>query len=102
MASHDHGAQEAHAHEPHGFGVYIVTWLALLALTAVTVVVAGMHAGNLSVFIALLIASVKATIVILWFVHLKEESGLFKVFVFVCFATFAIFIGITFVDILFR
>lgn len=89
-------------HEEGGFGVYLLTWLALLVLTAITVTVAGMHLGGLSVFVALLIASIKASVVVTWFMHLKHEQPVFKIMVFVCLGTFAIFIGITFVDILFR
>lgn len=89
-------------HPQSGYGMYLVTWLSLLVLTAVTVTAAGMSLGAFSVAMALLIASVKASVVLSFFMHLKYESTIFKVFFFVAIATFAIFIGITFVDIPFR
>ena len=95
---HDHHDQ----HEPISYGLFVIVWLALLVLTALTVTVAGMHLGALSVTVALLVASVKASIVMWFFMHLKYEKPVYKTMVFVCLATFAIFIGITFLDIPFR
>lgn len=89
-------------HEHGGYGIYILTWLALLVLTAITVVVAGMHLGNLSVLTALVIASIKAGVVLSFFMHLKYEATVFKTMFFCAIGTFAIFIGLTFFDVLFR
>jgi len=97
---HSNESHEEHAHS--GFGMYLTTWLALLVLTALTVGVAGMKLGNLSVFVAVLIAAIKSTIVTLFFMHLKNESTTLKVMVIVCLVTFAIFVGITFTDYPFR
>ena len=85
-----------------GYRIYVLTWISLLILTAITVSVAGMHLGNLSVFAAVLIAAVKAGIVLNFFMHLKYESALFKVMVYVALVALSVFIGITFFDILFR
>ena len=89
-------------HEPTGFDVYVLTWVALLILTAITVTVAGMHLGKLSVLTAVVIAAVKASIVLNIFMHLKYESKLLKIFVFVTIAVLTVFIGLTFTDILYR
>ena len=89
-------------HQHHGYGVYLVTWLTLLVLTVITVTVAGMSLGSLSVFTAVFIAAVKASAVLYFFMHLREESTLFKVMVFVSLTTLTIFIGLTFFDTLFR
>ena len=98
MDHHDTHAE----HENSGYGIYLLTWIALLALTAITVAVAGMHLGTLSVTVAVLIAGIKATVVLLFFMHLKYESTLFKTMVLVTIGTFVIFIGLTFFDVLFR
>lgn len=84
------------------YGLFVLTWLALLALTALTVTVAGMHLGGLSVAVALIVAAIKATVVLLFFMHLKYERPVFRTMLFVCIGTFAIFIGITFLDMPFR
>ncbi|HEX5133554.1 MAG TPA: cytochrome C oxidase subunit IV family protein [Candidatus Krumholzibacteria bacterium] len=97
--SHEH---EAHAHEPVGYGSYILTWLALLVLTAMTVTAAGMHFGSLSVLVALAIAMVKASIVLFLFMHLKYEDRIFHRLLMIVIAAMVIFIGLTFTDTLFR
>jgi cytochrome c oxidase subunit 4 len=75
MEKHDY----YHEHS-HGYGIYILVWLALLALT---VIIAGMNIGRFTVATALIIASVKAYLVLTIFMHLRSESKAFKVFVFV-------------------
>jgi cytochrome c oxidase subunit 4 len=89
-------------HEPSGYDVYVLTWVALLMLTAITVTVAGMHLGKLSALAAVLIAAIKASLVLYLFMHLKYENRLFRTMVYITLATFTVFIGITFLDILFR
>ena len=61
--SHDAGHHEEAHHEPTGYGMYFVTWFALIFLTAITVTAAGLHLGNAGVLVALLIATVKASMV---------------------------------------
>lgn len=89
-------------HEPVGYGVYFLTWFTLLLLTSITTTAAGLDFGGLSVFVALVIAGIKATIVLYLFMHLKYESTLFHILVFIVVVTLVIFIGLTFTDILFR
>ncbi|UCG51660.1 MAG: cytochrome C oxidase subunit IV family protein [Candidatus Latescibacterota bacterium] len=88
--------------EHTGFDVYVLTWVTLLILTAITVTVAGMHLGKLSVLVAVVVATVKAGVVLYFFMHLKYESALFKIMVYVALGTLMIFVGLTFFDILFR
>lgn len=89
-------------HEHAGYDVYVLAWVALLILTAVTVTVAGLHLGKLSVLTAVVIAAVKASLVLYFFMHLKYEKPLFRTMVFVTLGVLAIFIGLTFTDILYR
>jgi cytochrome c oxidase subunit 4 len=77
-------------------------WLALVVLTLVTVTVAGMDLGKLSVLTALAIAAVKGTLVVSYFMHLKYELPMFKVMFIVVIVVLAIFIGLTFFDPPFR
>ena len=87
MEKHDY----YHEHS-HGYGIYILVWLALLALTAVTVAIAGMNIGRFTVATALIIASVKAYLVLTIFMHLRSETKTFAVFVIVA----LFFLGISF------
>ncbi len=55
---------------------YAVVWVALLVLTATTVAVSYVNLGMMNVVVALLIASAKAALVALFFMHLKYENRL--------------------------
>lgn len=68
-------------HKAHGYGVYVLVWFALLALTGITVAVAGINFGGLTVATALIIASVKTYLVLTIFMHLRSETVVFKVFI---------------------
>jgi len=91
--------QDVHIVAPRTF---IAVWLVLLALTAVTVTVARMDLGAFSTLTAVVIASVKASLVLWFFMHLKYEQRLFKVLLLVPVVTLAVIIGLTFVDVLYR
>lgn len=89
-------------HSLIGFGTYIMIWLALLLLTALTVTVAGLNLKNFTIIAAIFIAGFKSTLVLNYFMHLKYESPLFRNMVYVSVFTLVIIIGLTFTDISFR
>ena len=59
-----------------GVGTYILVWAALMVLTGLTVAASYVHLGMMNVVVALLIASAKASLVALFFMHLRHESRL--------------------------
>ena len=75
--------QVIHTEQSHGYGIYVLVWLGLLALTGLTVAVAGINIGGFTVATALIIASIKAYLVLTIFMHLRSESKTFRVFVLV-------------------
>lgn len=85
-----------------GADVYLLTWIALLMLTATTVTVAGLHLGRLSVLSSIAIAFVKATVVLSFFMHLKYERRMLKLLVYLVIGGIAALIALTFTDFLFR
>jgi cytochrome c oxidase subunit IV len=63
-------------HEHHsGPGKYVLVWVALMVLTLVTVITGRMHLPNFGLLLALVIATVKGTLVALYFMHLAEHQG---------------------------
>lgn len=82
--------------------VYILTWLALLALTGITIWVASLRLGAYSVLTALVVASLKAALVFFVFMHLKYEEPIFRIMLFVVIVTLTIIIALTFLDVGFR
>ena len=77
-------------------------WLALLALTALTVAITRVDLGGYKVIGALAIACAKAGLVIAVFMHMKYEGRLLRWLLFLTLTTLAIFIGFTFFDVLYR
>lgn len=61
------------------FNVYIKVLSALLVLTVVTVIAAQFHFGAFNTVIAMAIASVKAGLVLAFFMHLKYDDRLYLV-----------------------
>jgi cytochrome c oxidase subunit 4 len=53
---------------------YVIIWLALLAGTALTVIAAHINLGPFNAAVALIIATTKALLVALFFMHLKGAS----------------------------
>ncbi|MBW1684975.1 MAG: cytochrome C oxidase subunit IV family protein [Deltaproteobacteria bacterium] len=74
----------------------------LLALTATTVAASRMELGGLNIWMAILIASVKSTFVLLFFMHLKYEGRFIRrTFVATVF-TLAVLVSFLFWDVSFR
>ncbi len=94
-------AEESHSHEMT-YGTYIMVWLGLVALTAITVTIAGIHLGSLTLIAALVIASIKTVLVVTFFMHVKFDNITIKVFIFVCLLVFIIIMILTFTDLSFR
>ena len=81
---------------------YAIVWLALLALTGITIAVSAMRLGAFSMLASLVIASLKASLVLWFFMHLKYEQKLFKFLFLVPIVTLTVVIGLTFLDIRYR
>ena len=90
-----------HSHSS-GYGTYIMVWLGLIALTTLTVTIAGIHLGSITLFVAMLIAAIKSSLVINIFMHIKYEDTLFKFFLIVSFLTLLVIFILTFSDYLNR
>ena len=84
------------------YQTYAWVLIALLTLTFVTITVTWIDLSALTVLVAMIIASVKAYIVLTWFMHLKFESSLFRVFVIMVLTIYALVIILTFFDYLMR
>lgn len=84
------------------YRTYIFIWLALLVLTVVTWLVSYLNLGMMNVAVAMLIASLKASLVALFFMHLRHENRLVLAFALFPLGILLLIIGGTLVDILFR
>lgn len=53
---------------------YLLVWGSLMVLTGITVAVSLVDFGSANLFVAILIASVKAALVALYFMHLRHDN----------------------------
>ena len=77
---------------------YIAIFSALMVLTALTVGVAFLDLGSFNPVVALGVACIKATLVILYFMHVKYSSRLTKLTVVLSFFFVAILFAETLMD----
>lgn len=101
MSNNNDSGRIAHAHSP-SYGINIVVWLVLIALTTITVAIAGIDLGSLTLGVALLIAAVKSWFVINSFMHIKYEDAFLKVLIGIVLVILIIFLSITATDIFYR
>lgn len=94
--------ENQHHPESTGYGIYILIWLGLISLTVITVSLAGLNLTGLTVITALTIATVKSALVMNYFMHIKYETMIFKVFIAVCVIIFIVMIVLTFFDLTYR
>ncbi len=90
------------SHKELSYRFLLMVLMALFALTALTVGASTINLGTLNVWLALIIASAKASLVLLFFMHLKYEGMLLKLSFLTTFGFLAIIIGFIFLDVAFR
>ena len=99
--AHETKHDEAQGHAL-SYGLLTGIWVGLMACTALTVTVARIDLGYMNVVVAMGVASIKALLVIFFFMHLKYENWIIKGMVLTAFVILAIAIGLTFVDVGYR
>lgn len=92
---------EEHSHIV-SYRTFTVIWVVLLVLTLVTIAVAQVDLGAWNIWVAIGIATIKSSLVVAIFMHMKYEHWFFKVSLLITFVILAIFIGLNFFDVLYR
>lgn len=92
-----------HSHLP-SYKSDLTTFGILMVLTALTIWASYATGGTtvLAVTVALSIATVKATLVVRNFMHIRYDKVYYKIFIGVVIVLFAIFMGLTVVDYAYR
>jgi cytochrome c oxidase subunit 4 len=96
---HEHSEHEHHIVSPV---VYLIIVGALLVCTALTVGASYLELGIFNPIVAIAIACIKATLVVLFFMHVKYSSRLTKLTVGCGLFTFLALIGMTLADYISR
>lgn len=81
---------------------HLFIWVLLLILTVITVTVSTVDLKNLTVTVAILIATVKALVVALYFMHLKFDKKILGIFLLLTMLIFVAVLLLTFLDYGFR
>lgn len=97
----DHPAHAKHEEHP-STGIYVAVWAALIILTFTTSAVAKIDMGPFNVYVALTIAVIKALLVILFFMHVKNSTGITRIYVGAGFFWLLILLFLTLTDYLTR
>jgi len=93
---------EKQHHHVLPLSVYLIVGATLLVLTGITVVVAEFQLGEWNLIVAMAIAALKATLVLLFFMHLKYDNKLYSFAFLISIAFLAVFIVFTMLDTLER
>jgi cytochrome c oxidase subunit IV len=104
MSSHnEHTTAAVTAHDDHSGDapLYLKTLIMLLILTVITVAAAGIQfgSGTANIVIALTIATIKATLVALFFMHLAHDKPVNAIIAVAGFIFLGLFLLFTFLDV---
>jgi len=82
--------------------LYVVIWAALMIFTGLTVFAASVELHIFNIIVALLIATIKGTLVVLFFMHLRYSTKLTMVTVVAAMFWLFLLLGLTMTDYLTR
>ena len=100
---HGHGHGHGHGHEgefshPMPVWMLLTVFVTLLALTVATVYQSSFDLGNIEVWLSLAIATVKAGLVIAFFMHLLWDKPLNMIIILSSLIFVSLFLGFTMMD----
>lgn len=102
--AHMHEHHDSHSHDPNSIAhplplkVLVNIFVLLMVLTFLTVAATWVDLGDFNVWIALIIAFIKAAFVCLYFMHLRYDSPLYSIVLVGALLFVSLFIGIVIVD----
>ena len=98
MSTHAGASGQPHIHISP-VRLYVVIWGALMVFTAITVGVAQVDFGSLNVVVAMAVATIKASLVVLFFMHLKYDKPFHAVAFSMGIIFFGLFLGLMLLDV---
>lgn len=93
-------SEHTHSEERHitSYKTYFIVWVVLMILTFITVYVSYLDFGQLNIVVAMVVASIKAGAVALFFMHLKFEDSITWLFALFPLGLLALLIGMTMLE----
>ncbi|HED10631.1 MAG TPA: hypothetical protein ENJ10_08070 [Caldithrix abyssi] len=92
----------ATAHHVLPLSLYFTVAGVLFVLTGITVAISFVHFGEFNIIVAMLIATVKASLVALYFMHLKYDNKLFMAVFLSSLIFLGLFLTLTMTDTMHR
>jgi cytochrome c oxidase subunit 4 len=80
------------------YRTYFFVLLALVTLTLISVGITGLDLGNFAILGALVVATIKASLVLWHFMHLKYEGRILRMMIGLVLFVFVVLMVITFLD----
>ena len=99
MSAHEHTHDDHAAHAHGGIKQYAAVLSALLVLTVITVGASYLDFGAANIVIAIAIATVKASLVALFFMHLKDDNPVNAMILVSCFLFLGLLLTFCLLDI---
>ncbi len=94
-----HAGTTSHAHHISPVKLYVQIWIGLMILTAITVFVYNFDFGSLNIVVAMTVATIKASLVVLFFMHLKYDKPFHAVAFAIGIVFFGLLLGLTLLDV---
>ena len=98
MTDHNHDHEDGGFAHPVPVKLLLTVFFALVSLTIITVLVNDLPLGGMDIWIAMFIATLKASLVCLFFMHMYWEKGFNVVAFFSSLFFVSLFIGFTMMD----
>lgn len=89
-------------HHISSYKSHLLVLMALLILTAASVAVTSVEMGAYNTLVAMLLAGAKATLVLLWFMHLRFDNKIYAIFTAFVIVLFLLVLFVTFFDYSYR
>ena len=102
MSSYEFAEHEEYEEHVVPKSLYLMIFGALMVLTLITVAVAFVDLGNLNVLVAMTVAVIKATLVVLFFMHVRWSTRLTWIVAASGFVWLLILFGLTLSDYMTR
>lgn len=94
--------QTKQPHSSSSSTVYVVVWATLILLTGITVGVSYINLRNSAILMAVMIATLKAILVLLYFMHLRHAQPVLAKMILAGVIIYGVFFGLTMVDYWYR
>ncbi|MCG3195847.1 MAG: cytochrome C oxidase subunit IV family protein [Candidatus Omnitrophica bacterium] len=96
-----HGSHSGHGEQVGhivGWPILVATWAALMVFTYITVAATYIDLGSLNLWLAMVIATIKAALVVMYFMHLRYDRPINALVFVISLSALALFLVLAMLD----